>query len=171
MEFIVLVDEADNEIGAMEKLQAHVEGKLHRAISVFIFNSKKELLLQQRASGKYHSPLLWTNTTCSHPRVGESPIDAANRRLKEEMGMSCELNKAFSFIYKAVLDNNLIEHEYDHVFIGTSDTTPVINKDEVENWRYISVSELAIEINEKPGQFTEWFKICWNDYNNLLFNN
>lgn len=121
MEYVVLVDEQDKETGTMEKLQAHLNGRLHRAVSVFLFNSKGELLLQQRASGKYHSANLWTNTCCSHPRPGESAYDAANRRLYEEMGLACELSEVFSFIYKAHLGNNLTEHEFDHVFVGTND--------------------------------------------------
>src|ERR1700740_2951379 len=121
MEYVILVNEQDEETGSMEKMQAHVEARLHRAFSVFVFNSLDKLLLQRRAKGKYHSPGLWTNTCCSHPRPGEKTIDAAKRRLMEEMGFECELHPAFSFIYKAELDNNLTEHEFDHVYFGLHD--------------------------------------------------
>lgn len=151
-------------------MQAHREGKLHRAISVFIFNSKGELLLQQRAARKYHSSLLWTNTCCSHPYPGETTIDAANRRLRQEMGMSCPLTEAFSFIYRAELDNNLTEHELDHVFVGQCDDVPVLNTEEAESWKYSSIPDLEKEIAAHPGQFTEWFKICFHEWHNHLFN-
>ena len=128
MEKVILVDKTDHQIGEMEKQEAHIKGLLHRAFSIFIFNSKGEVLLQQRALHKYHSGGLWTNTCCSHPRNGETTIQAANRRLKEEMGMSCALKEEFSFIYKAKLDNDLYEHELDHVLFGTTDLQPQINK-------------------------------------------
>ena len=129
MEIVILVDKTDNPIGEMEKQEAHIKGVLHRAFSIFIFNSKGEVLLQQRAFHKYHSGGLWTNTCCSHPRNGETTIQAANRRLKEEMGMSCALTEEFTFIYKAKLDNDLYEHELDHVLFGTTDLLPQINKE------------------------------------------
>ncbi|MBC7552815.1 MAG: isopentenyl-diphosphate Delta-isomerase [Taibaiella sp.] len=164
MEMVVLVDEQDNETGTMEKQQAHVEGKLHRAISIFIFNSKKQLLLQKRAEGKYHSPNLWTNTVCSHPRPGETVKQAAIRRLAEEMQLSCPLKHAFSFTYNAKLSNGLIEHEFDHVFTGLADGLPKPNKDEVGAWRYITLDKLDEELTTHPEQFTEWFKICYDEY-------
>ncbi len=160
MEFVVLVDEQDNAIGKMEKLQAHVEGALHRAFSIFIFNSEKKLLIQKRASSKYHCGGLWTNTCCSHPREHESLQDAANRRLQEEMGMTCELKSLFSFIYKAEFENGLIEHEFDHVFFGESNQIPKLNLDEVEEFKYIGLEELQTEIKEKPESFTPWFIIA-----------
>jgi len=160
MEFVVLVDEQDNAIGTMEKQQAHVEGVLHRAFSIFIFNSDKKLLLQKRASSKYHCGGMWTNTCCSHPRETENTIDAAHRRLKEEMGMQCELKPIFSFVYKAKFENGLTEHEFDHVFFGESNQTPTLNLEEVEDFRYVGMEELQIEINENPAHFTPWFLIA-----------
>jgi isopentenyl-diphosphate delta-isomerase len=160
MEFVVLVDEQDNAIGTMEKQQAHVEGVLHRAFSIFIFNSEKKLLLQKRASSKYHCGGLWTNTCCSHPRENETVLDAANRRLEEEMGMSCNLQSIFSFVYKAEFENGLTEHEFDHVFFGESNSTPTLNLEEVEDFRYVGMEELQIEINENPTHFTPWFLIA-----------
>lgn len=169
MEYVVLVDEKDREVGTMEKLQAHVEGRLHRAISVFLFNSKGELLLQRRAAGKYHSANLWTNTCCSHPRPGESVFDAANRRLYEEMGIFCISNWVFSFIYKARLDHELTEYELDHVFVGISDKVPIPDIEEVGGWRYVKPIDLVKEIADHPGEFTEWFKICIRDRYKDLF--
>ncbi len=164
MEQVVLVDEQDKETGVMEKLQAHVEGRLHRAISVFVFNSKNELLLQQRAAGKYHSANLWTNTCCSHPRPGEDTLTAAHRRLKEEMGMACELNEKFSFIYQTPFDNGLSEHELDFVFTGIFNGTPRINASEVAAFRWISLPDLEQEIAEHPQRFTIWFKLILKEY-------
>ena len=169
MEFVVLVDRDDNETGTMEKQEAHLKGVLHRAISVFIFNSKGELLLQQRAAGKYHSANLWTNTCCSHPRPGEGVRDAAVRRLYEEMGMKCDLKKLFSFIYEAPLDNNITEHEFDHVFTGISDELPVPDPLEVAAWRYISINELSTDLKAHPEKYTAWFKICFDQWGNELF--
>ncbi|MEN9943340.1 MAG: isopentenyl-diphosphate Delta-isomerase [Bacteroidota bacterium] len=160
MEFVVLVDEQDNAIGTMEKQQAHVEGVLHRAFSIFIFNSDKKLLLQKRASSKYHCGGMWTNTCCSHPRETENTIDAAHRRLQEEMGMQCELKPIFSFVYKAEFENGLTEHEFDHVFFGESNQTPTLNLEEVEDFRYVGMEDLQIEINENPAHFTPWFLIA-----------
>jgi isopentenyl-diphosphate delta-isomerase len=160
MEFVVLVDEQDNAIGTMEKQQAHVEGVLHRAFSIFIFNSDKKLLLQKRASSKYHCGGMWTNTCCSHPRETENTIDAAHRRLQEEMGMQCELKPIFSFVYKAEFENGLTEYEFDHVFFGESNQTPTLNLEEVEDFRYVGMEELQIEINENPAHFTPWFLIA-----------
>lgn len=169
MEQVILVDERDNELGIMEKIAAHEQGLLHRAISIFVFNQHNELLLQQRAAHKYHSAGLWTNSCCSHPRPNEIPNDAANRRLMEEMGMSCTLSHAFNFTYRAVLNNNLIEHEYDYVFVGTTNNLPVINLDEVSAYRYISLHDLTLEIELNPSNFTEWFKICFNEHKHKIF--
>lgn len=157
-ERVILVDGNDSQTGTMEKMEAHEKGLLHRAFSVFVFNSKGELLMQQRAKEKYHSGGLWTNTCCSHPRDGEDTADAASRRLKEEMGLECILKPAFSFIYKAEFDNGLTEHEFDYVFIGSSDDLPEINKSEVQDYKYISLSLLAEDINSNPENYTAWLK-------------
>lgn len=156
---VILVDTQDKAIGTMGKLEAHEKGLLHRAFSVFIFNDKQELLLQRRALSKYHSAGLWTNTCCSHPRPDEDTLDAANRRLKEEMGLSALLEHKLEFIYKTPFDNGLTEHEYDHVFFGTSNTLPIIDPQEVDSYRYISLQDLKKEISAHPGNFTSWFKI------------
>ncbi len=154
---VILVDIYDNEIGQMEKIEAHRKGVLHRAISVFIVNSKGEWLLQQRALNKYHSKGLWTNTCCSHPYPSEKSIDAANRRLMEEMGIKTQLTGIFSFTYKENLDNDLIEHELDHVFIGVSDNLPKINTNEVVNWKYIDYNALKEDTAKYPENYTVWF--------------
>ncbi len=169
MEYVVLVDEQDIATGVMEKIQAHREGRLHRAVSVFIFNSKNELLLQQRAGSKYHSAGLWTNTCCSHPRPGEAAGEAAIRRLHEEMGLSGNLRAAFTFIYKAQFDNGLTEHEFDHVFIGITNEAPVPDKTEVADWKYMNIAQLEADIKNHPEQYTEWFKICMRDYSKKIF--
>ena len=140
-EEIILVDKNDREIGKGEKLKVHQEGKLHRAFSIFIFNSKGDLLIQKRADTKYHSPGLWTNTCCSHPRVGEPLDKATKRRLKEEMGIEAELKEIFSFLYKVRLDD-LVENEFDHVFIGEFEGEPKINKEEASQWKWINPEEL-----------------------------
>ncbi|MCD6659426.1 MAG: isopentenyl-diphosphate Delta-isomerase [Lentimicrobium sp.] len=160
-ELVILVDHDDRETGVMEKIQAHREALLHRAFSVFVFNSKGELMLQQRALGKYHSPGLWTNTCCSHPRPGEDTEAAAHRRLHEEMGFDCTLTKIFHFTYKAPFDNNLTEHEVDHVFVGFSDTLPVINPEEVESYRFATLDDISVEMAENPELFTVWFQIAF----------
>ena len=157
-----MVNEDDVEIGVMEKLQAHREAKLHRAISVFIFNDKGELLLQKRAEGKYHSAGLWTNTCCSHPRPNEATNDAAERRLMEEMGIECELTHAFSFIYKAELKNGLTEHELDHVYFGTYNAEPNVNPEEVGEWKYESMNRITADIKTNQEKYTEWFKIIFD---------
>ncbi len=159
-EYVILVDRDDNPVGRMEKMEAHIKAELHRAFSVFIFNSKGELLLQQRAGHKYHSPLLWTNTVCSHPREGETTDAAAHRRIVEEMGMDCEFEEAFTFLYKADVGQGLIEHEFDHVFIGESDIQPKINPDEVESWKYVELPWLEEDVKNNPSEYTEWFKIA-----------
>jgi len=171
-EYVILVDENDQEIGLMEKIEAHEKALLHRAFSVFIFNTKGELLLQQRAAQKYHSPELWTNTCCSHQRKNESTIGAAKRRLVEEMGMKCELKEAFTFIYKTPFDNGLTEHELDHVVIGISNDLPDINLEEVMNFKYLEMDLLSLDVMKKPELYTSWFKICFpkvkDFYNNEL---
>jgi len=145
----------------MEKMQAHREAKLHRAFSVFVFNNKGELLIHQRALEKYHSGGLWTNTCCSHPREGETVLEAGHRRLQEEMGFDCALQPAFTFTYKAELDNELTEYEFDHVLIGRYDAEPDINPDEVADWKYVSLDRLRADISLHPELFTVWFKIAF----------
>lgn len=159
-EEVILVNEHDEPVGLMEKMEAHEKGILHRAFSVFIFNSKNELLLQRRALSKYHSAGLWTNTCCSHPRSGEETLAAAYRRLKEEMGIEVALNYKTQFIYKSEFDNGLTEHELDHVFVGYSDTNPLINSEEVHSYQWRNLSELKQEIRSSPEQFTSWFRIA-----------
>lgn len=158
MEQLILVDQHDKEIGIEEKIKAHKEGKLHRAFSVFILNSKGQLMLQKRANDKYHSGGLWTNTCCSHPRPGEPVESAAIRRLSEEMGFSCPLKELFSFIYKTGFDNGLMEHEFDHVFVGTYDGQPKINPGEVAEYKWIGIKELLKDMEENPQNYTFWFK-------------
>lgn len=160
-DLLILVDDQDREIGLKDKLAVHQEGLLHRAFSIFVFNSKSELLIQQRADNKYHSPGLWTNTCCSHPKPGEQTIEACNRRLMEEMGMSCKLNFSFSFLYKSSFENGLTEHEFDHVYVGQTDDLPVINTEEVKEWKYVSITVLEKEIELYPERFTVWLKICF----------
>ncbi len=160
---VILVNENDAEIGLMSKLKAHQTGALHRAFSVFIFNSKGELLLQQRAEHKYHSAGLWSNTCCSHPLPHEATDSAAARRLEEEMGLQVPLHFIFSFQYKAELENGLTEHELDHVFWGISDKEPIINTSEVSNFRYISVEALVNDMQDHPKKYTEWLKICFKE--------
>lgn len=166
-EYVLLVDEADNELGVMEKISAHREGLLHRALSVFVFNSKGELLLQRRAEDKYHSGGLWTNTCCTHPRPGEPVAAAARRRLQEEMGMSCMLTYQSYFMYKAEMDNGLTEYELDHIYFGYSDTKPVPDAAEVAAWEYCNMMQLEEEIARDPGRFTVWFKIIFEKIKRL----
>lgn len=156
---VILVDEKDNVLGEADKLEVHEKGLLHRAVSVLIYNSKGEWLLQKRANGKYHSSNLWTNTCCSHPYPGELSLKAAERRLMEEMGMECALNKVFDFCYFADLDNQLSENELDHVFAGVTDSLPILNPEEASEYRYISTENLLLEMKNQPSLFTEWFKI------------
>lgn len=163
-EFVVLVNPQDDVLGLMEKQQAHVNGLLHRAFSVFLFNDKGEMLLQQRASEKYHSPLKWTNAVCSHPRNGETYIDGAKRRLKEELGIETELSEKFHFIYKADVGSGLWEHELDYVFVGQFNSECHLNEKEVAEVKYISLEDLDNEMSENPDQFTEWFKIILAEY-------
>ena len=163
MEQVILVNEQDQQIGIMEKMAAHLVPRLHRAFSIFIFNTDNQLLLQQRAFTKYHSPGLWTNTCCSHPRNGESLEQATSRRLQEEMGMTCEMHEVFTFIYKAPVGLGLVEHEFDHVWFGTSNATPVINTEEVASWKYMSLDDIAADMKAHPEQYTEWFKISFDE--------
>ncbi len=159
METVILVDRKDNSTGTEEKMKAHEEGVLHRAFSVLVFNKDGELLIQRRALTKYHSPGMWSNTCCSHPRPGEKTIDAAHRRLKEEMGFDCELKEAFSFVYRAGFGNGLTEHEYDHVFIGRYDGEIRPSPEEVSEYRWISIEQLKEEIRKNPEGYTPWLKI------------
>jgi len=161
-EQVILVDQEDLEVGAMGKMEAHYQGKLHRAFSIFVFNTKGELLLQQRALDKYHSGGKWTNTCCSHPRPGEGTQAAADRRLMEEMGMSCELHYAFNFVYKADFGNELTEYEFDHVYFGTCDERPAINTEEVAAYQYVSLASLADDLVKNPDRYTAWLKICFS---------
>ncbi|MGB8192652.1 MAG: isopentenyl-diphosphate Delta-isomerase [Chitinophagaceae bacterium] len=158
---VILVNESDEEIGVMDKLEAHRQAKLHRAFSVFIFNRKGEMLLQQRAEDKYHSGGLWTNACCSHPAPGEQTADAALRRLQEEMGFTTSLIKIFDFTYKAEFDNGLVEHEFDHVYIGLYDGTITPDPAEVQDHEYKSMESLRSLLNEQPEQFTAWFHIAF----------
>lgn len=167
-EQVILVDAQDNQIGLMEKIEAHEKALLHRAFSVFIFNDKKELMLQQRAADKYHSPLLWTNTCCSHQRDGETNLGAGKRRLQEEMGFVCELKDIFSFIYKAPFDNGLTEHELDHVMIGTFNGQPNINKEEAENYKWLPLELVKKDMEVSPEIYTAWFKIIFKESYEIL---
>lgn len=160
-ESIILVDENDQMFGTMEKMAAHRLGKLHRAFSVFIFNSNGQVLLQRRAFHKYHSGGKWSNTCCSHPRPGEALKQAANRRLLEEMGLTCELSHAFNFIYHADVGDGIYEHELDHIFIGTTDTLPKLNPNEVAAFAYVSLENILYELKHSPEKYTEWFKVCF----------
>lgn len=160
-EFVILVDQNDQEVGQMEKLAAHEDGRLHRAFSVCVFNYRQELLLQQRALGKYHSAGLWTNTCCSHPRPGESLEKAAHRRLQEEMGFDCELQEIFNMQYRFGFSNGLTEHEYDHVFIGFYDQLPKPNKYEVAQWTYMARPEIASIMENHSNSFTDWFQLMF----------
>lgn len=159
-EEVVLVDSSDTETGTMEKLEAHRKGLLHRAFSVFVSDSKGRMLLQQRAAGKYHSPGLWTNTCCSHPRPHENTEKAARRRLKEEMGLDPELNYKTHFIYRAEFDNGLTEYEFDHIFTAVSDQEPQPDPNEVSAWKWLPVQEIKQLVLSDPNAFTPWFRIA-----------
>lgn len=163
-EKVILVNLKDEPIGLMPKMEAHEKGLLHRAFSVFIFNEKKELMLQQRALSKYHSPGLWTNTCCSHQREGESNIEAGKRRLQEEMGFTAELEDTISFIYKAPFDNGLTEHEFDHILVGNYSKEPLLNPEEAEAWKWMELDEVAKDMENNPTIYTEWFKIIFEKY-------
>ncbi len=160
-EQVILVDEQDNQIGLMPKMEAHEKAVLHRAFSVFIFNDSGELMLQQRAADKYHSPLLWTNTCCSHQRDGETSLEAGKRRLQEEMGFTTDLEEIFWFVYKAPFDNGLTEHELDHVMVGSFNGEPVINKDEVASYKWMTLEAVKNDIEMNPEHYTVWFKIIF----------
>jgi len=167
-ENVILVNKDDEQIGLMPKLEAHEKAILHRAFSVFVLNSKNEIMLQQRAHHKYHSPLLWTNTCCSHQREGESNIEAGSRRLFEEMGFKTDLKELFHFIYKAPFDNGLTEHELDHVMIGYFDESPVINPEEVEAWKWMAIDEVKNDMQKHPEIYTVWFKIIFDEFYHFL---
>jgi len=162
---VILVDENDVETGLMGKTEAHEKGLLHRAVSVFIVNSDGEWLLQRRALNKYHSAGLWTNTCCSHPLPGESTVDAAKRRLFEEMGLTCDLVPLFNFTYREILENGLIEHELDYVFLGVSDVMPVLNISEVSEFKYFNYREMEIDIKTNPENYTIWFRKIFKQVN------
>lgn len=161
---VILVTKQDLAIGSLEKLEAHQKGLLHRAFSVFVFNDNNELLLQRRAFGKYHSEGLWTNTCCSHPSPGETNLEAAHRRLEEEMGFDCELEKAFHFIYHVSLENNLIEHELDHVFIGFSEETPHLNTEEAIAFKWMNLESIQTDMQQRPQDYTFWFKLIIQEH-------
>ena len=167
-EKVILVDINDEPLGLMDKMAAHEQALLHRAFSVFVLNDKNEIMLQQRASHKYHSPLLWTNTCCSHQRAGESNIQAGKRRLKEEMGFETTLKELFHFIYKAPFDNGLTEHELDHVMIGYSNEEPKINKEEVESWKWMKIEDIKNDMQVHPEIYTVWFKIIFDKFYHYL---
>jgi isopentenyl-diphosphate Delta-isomerase len=157
---VILVNEQDEQIGTMGKMEAHRKAHLHRAFSIFIFNARGEMLIQRRALNKYHSGGLWTNACCSHPMPGEDTADAAKRRLREELGFETPLHKAFSFVYQAGFDNGLIEYEFDHVFIGHYDGDIKANPDEVSDYTYKPVAEIRHTMSSHPHKYTEWFKIA-----------
>lgn len=163
-EQVILVDDRDHPIGVAEKMLAHREGLLHRAFSIFVTNAQGELLLQKRASSKYHSGGLWTNTCCSHPRPEETIQAAARRRLQEEMGFSCQLREIFSFTYRAELDLELSEHEFDHVFWGEFNGEPILNPEEAEDFRWIGINNLRADIQAYPDHYTSWLKICFEKF-------
>lgn len=162
-EQVILVNTKDEALGTMGKLEAHEKGVLHRAFSVFVFNEDGELLLQRRALHKYHTPGLWTNTCCSHQRPNETSINAAKRRLQEEMGLSLEPTFSFSFLYESAFENGLIEHEFDHVFYAISNQKPSINPNEVDSYKYLALQDIEADFKKHPSKYTSWFKICWED--------
>ncbi|MGC1515888.1 MAG: isopentenyl-diphosphate Delta-isomerase [Maribacter sp.] len=168
-EQVILVNESDEQIGTMPKMEAHEKARLHRAFSVFVLNAVGDIMLQQRASTKYHSPLLWTNTCCSHQRVGETNIEAGKRRLNEEMGFETDLRELFSFIYKAPFDNGLTEHELDHVMVGHYEDEPKINIEEVHHWKWMSPKAVKEDIAKNPDIYTVWFKIIFAKFYQHLF--
>lgn len=163
-EKVILVNEKDEPIGLMPKMEAHEKGLLHRAFSVFVFNDKNELMLQQRALSKYHSPGLWTNTCCSHQREGESNIEAGKRRLQEEMGFTTDLKDTMAFIYKAPFDNGLTEHEFDHILVGNFNDIPNLNPEEVSAWKWMKLEDVQKDMQTHPERYTEWFKIIFDKY-------
>ena len=170
MESVVTVDIYDRAIGVVEKMAAHRDGILHRAFSIFVFDDAGRMLLQQRAQQKYHSGGLWTNTCCSHPRPGESVLEGAHRRLREEMGFDCPLETVFGFCYRADLDHGLTEHEYDHVLIGRYADDPVPNPAEVDGWKRIPLADVRAAVAERPEMFTVWFRIALRELMKRPFN-
>ena len=167
-EQVILVNTNDEPIGLMNKLEAHEKAVLHRAFSVFVLNDKNEVMLQQRVHHKYHSPLLWTNTCCSHQRAGETNLEAGKRRLEEEMGFVTDLKELFHFIYKAPFDNGLTEHELDHVMIGYYNGEPNINPDEVESWKWMDIETIREDMKNQPELYTVWFKIIFDEFYHYL---
>lgn len=163
-ENVILVNEKDEQIGLMPKMEAHQKALLHRAFSVFIFNEKDELMLQQRAHAKYHSPGLWTNTCCSHQREKETNVEAGKRRLQEEMGFTTELKDTVSFIYKAPFDNGLTEHEFDHILVGRHNEDPILNPEEAAAFKWLSLEEVKKDMEINPQIYTAWFKIIFDKY-------
>jgi isopentenyl-diphosphate delta-isomerase len=170
-EQVILVTPEDQVIGTMPKMEAHEKAVLHRAFSVFVLNDRGETMLQQRAAHKYHSPLLWTNTCCSHQRLGETNIGAGKRRLMEEMGFETELRELFSFIYKAPFDNGLTEHELDHVLLGYYSGSPEINPEEVASWKWMGLEEIRRDLEESPENYTAWFRIIFNRFYDYIRQN
>lgn len=162
MDQVVLVNTSDEVIGQMEKMEAHRQGALHRAFSVFIFNEDHQMLLQRRAKSKYHSGGLWTNACCSHPLPGEDTLFACHRRLREEMGFETDLKFVTSFIYSAALDSGLTEHEFDHVFVGQYSSDPLPDPNEVEEWKFESLDKLEQDILDNPGHYTVWFRLIFS---------
>ncbi len=160
-EEVILVNEFDKPLGSMEKIEAHRQALLHRAFSIFIFNSKGEMLLQRRAATKYHSGGLWTNACCSHPRPGEDTGHAARRRLSEELGFTTRLEKIFDFTYKSAFDNGLTEFEFDHVFVGMHDQAVYPNQEEVSEYRFLSPDAIRMELASNPDQYTSWFHLAF----------
>ena len=170
-EKVILVDENDGELGTMPKMEAHEKAQLHRAFSVFVMNGQGEIMLQRRAANKYHSPLLWTNTCCSHQRVGETNIQAGTRRLQEEMGFETELTELFSFIYKVSFDNGLTEHELDHVMLGNYSDEPRINLEEVADWKWMRPEDVKKDITQNSDRYTVWFKIIFEKFYDYINQN
>jgi isopentenyl-diphosphate Delta-isomerase len=169
-EQIILVDKNDVRVGCMGKLETHRKGELHRAFSIFIKNSKGELMLQKRADDKYHSGGLWTNTCCGHPRDSEELLEAAHRRLNEEMGFDCPFEEVFKFQYQTNFEHGLIENEIDHIFVGQHDSEPVLNPVEASDWKWMTVDKIKSDIIVNPDDYTYWFKIAMNKAEELKFN-
>lgn len=160
-EYVTLVNQRDEVLGSMEKMEAHEKGALHRAFSIFIFNKEGRLLLQRRAQNKYHSPGLWTNTCCGHPRPGETSAKAALRRLFEEMGFTCELENQFNFTYEASVGIGLLEHELDHVYFGYYDGPVSVDPREASDTRWMRMNDLADDLRSSPDLYTKWLHVCW----------
>lgn len=169
-EYVVLVDKDNNPIGTQEKLEAHIKGSLHSAFSIFVFNAQGHLLIQQRSKLKYHTPGLWSNTCCSHPRLDESSLNAVKRRIHEEMGFVCNVSSLFSCYYNLELDNHLIEHENNQLYIGEYNGNPNPNPKEVSNWRWVKLDKLSEEMILSPDRFTPWFILMINQYSNVIEN-